>query len=75
MENSITPDLKFTEEQLSYLLENIEKLPLFLSEEEIKNLVATLKSDLSKIDGVIEKLQELETDKKVSEDKLEQINS
>jgi hypothetical protein len=35
-----------------------------LSEEEIKNLVATLKSDLSKIDGVIEKLQELETDKK-----------
>jgi|LauGreDrversion4_2_1035121.scaffolds.fasta_scaffold77496_2 hypothetical protein len=64
MENSITPDLKFTEEQLSYLLENIEKLPLFLSEEEIKNLVATLKSDLSKIDGVIEKLQELETDKK-----------
>jgi len=64
MENSITPDLKFTEEQLSYLLENIEKLHLFLSEEEIKNLVATLKSDLSKIDGVIEKLQELETDKK-----------
>jgi long-subunit acyl-CoA synthetase (AMP-forming) len=64
MENSITPDLKFTEEQLSYLLEHIEKLPLFLSEEEIKNLVATLKSDLSKIDGVIEKLQELETDKK-----------
>lgn len=63
MENSITPDLKFTEEQLSYLLENIEKLPLFLSEEEIQNLVATLKSDLSKIDGVIEKLQELETDK------------
>ena len=64
MKNSITPDLKFTEEQLSYLLENIEKLPLFLSEEEIQNLVATLKSDLSKRDGVIEKLQELETDKK-----------
>ena len=64
MKNSITPDLKFTEEQLSYLLENIEKLPLFLSEEEIQNLVATLKSDLYKIDGVIEKLQELETDKK-----------
>jgi hypothetical protein len=64
MENSITPDLKFTEEQLSYLLENIDKLPLFLSEEEIKNLIATLKSDLSKIENVIEKLQELETDKK-----------
>lgn len=64
MENSITPELKFTEEQLSYLLENIDKLPLFLSEEEIKNLIATLKSDLSKIENVIEKLQELETDKK-----------
>lgn len=59
MKNSITPDLKFTEEQLSYLLENIEKLPLFLSNKEIKNLVATLKSDLSKIDEVIETLQEL----------------
>ena len=64
MENSITPELKFTEEQLSYLLENIDKLPLFLSEEEIKNLVSTLKSDLPKIEDVIEKLQELQTDKK-----------
>jgi len=64
MENSITPELKFTEEQLSYLLENIDKLPLFLSEVEIKNMVSTLKSDLSKIEDVIEKLQELQTDKK-----------
>lgn len=64
MENNLNLDLNFSGDQIEYLLENIDKLPLFLSETEIKNLIETLRSDLAKIDDVVKKLQDLETDKK-----------
>ena len=54
------PDLNYTEDKINFLLENAEKLPQFLSKDEIEKLVNVLKDDLVKIEETIEKLKELD---------------
>jgi len=57
MENNLESLLNFDEEKINYLLENADKLPLVLSQEQIDKLMSLLKTDVQKIDDIIKELE------------------
>jgi hypothetical protein len=57
MENNLKDLLNFDEEKINYLLENADKLPLVLSQEQIDKLMSLLKTDVQRIDDIIKELE------------------
>ena len=57
MENSPESILNFDEDKINYLLENVDKLPLVLTKEQIDKLMSLIKVDVQKMDDIIKELE------------------
>jgi hypothetical protein len=61
MENNPIFNVEPVSERIDFLLENIDKLPLFLSKDQIQFVVSELKKDLTNIEKIIEVLKKEES--------------
>jgi hypothetical protein len=61
MENNPIFNVEPVSERIDFLLENIDKLPLFLSKDQIQFVMSELKKDLANIEKIIEVLKKEES--------------
>lgn len=57
MENSPIQNLDLDEEKIQFLLDNIDKIPQILNQEQIDSLILKLKENLSFVEKSIDLLQ------------------
>jgi hypothetical protein len=53
------PDLNYSEEQVEYLLQNVDNLHEILTPDQISHLVSLLKKDVEKIGTILEELDKI----------------
>jgi hypothetical protein len=53
------PDLNYSEEQVEYLLRNVDNLHEILTPDQISHLVSLLKKDVEKIGTILEELDKI----------------
>ena len=58
-ENNKQPDLNYSEEQVEYLLQNVDNLHEILTADQINHLVSLLKKDVEKIGTILEELDKI----------------
>lgn len=58
-ENNKQPDLNYSEEQVEYLLQNVDRLHEILNADQIEHLVSLLKKDVEKIGTILEELDKI----------------
>lgn len=61
MDNSLDKDLNFDESKISFLLENVDKLPMILSKDQIQSLISRLSDDVQKMGEIIKELEKQES--------------
>lgn len=61
------PDLNYSEEQVEYLLQNVDRLPEILTKDQIESLVSLLKKDVEKIGTILEELDKISDEQEDNE--------